>query len=473
MANPTTQPMSIIAQVTVSASPVAPVQPTFNQGLIVGSSPRITQSERLMQVLFANWQTAMAAAGYLTTDPEYIAMGLYFSQSPNPNYGWVGLQDLTAVQTAIPHSGNAGTGYKVGDVVSVSQGSPVTGSGLQLTVSTIGGGGAVTGLTKIVGSQGTGYALGTGLAATGGSGTGLEVDITVLSETLLDAVTSCRAASFQWWGLYCCGAAAADHEAIVAAVQTMSPPAYYLGNTWDANVLTGAAGNVLSVLQTLGYGRTLMTYSTTQGGLYPANAYFGAAVMGAAMGMNSGLANSFFTLANKSLVGVAVEPLTTAEVFTIAGDPVAGTLGNGGNVYISVGNSYNFFMPGQEPGGNRFWQTLNRDMLASFMQYGIFDLLARNPAIPRTNGGQTSFLDTCNAACAQSASIGYLAGGVWGGTQVLNLKFGDPVPLGYLCQSQKYPNPKPAGHAAMPIYATVVEAGSAEAVVIAVYVTVA
>ena len=470
--NPTTQPMSIIAQVTVSASPVAPVQPTFNQGLIVGSSPRITQSKRLMQVLFANWQTAMAAAGYLTTDPEYIAMGLYFSQRPNPNYGWVGLQDLTAVQTAIPHSGNAGTGYKVGDVVSVSQGSPVTGSGLQLTVSTIGTNGVVTGLSKIVGSQGTGYVLGTGLAATGGSGTGLEVDITVLSETLLDAVTSCRAASFQWWGLTCIGASAADHEAIGAAVQTMSPPAYYFGHTWDANVLTGAAGNVLSVLQTLGYGRMLMTYSTTQGGLYPNNAYMSSAVMGSAMGQNTGLANSYFTMANKSLVGVAVEPLTTAEVFTIAGDPVAGTLGNGGNVYISVGNSYQFYLQGAEPGGNFFDQTLNRDMLASFMQYNIFNLLADNPSIPRNNAGQTAFIDACNAACAESASIGYLAGGTWSGPTVLNLNFGDPVPLGYLCQSQKYPTPKPAGRAAMPVYACVTEAGSAQAVVVQVNVTV-
>jgi len=80
----------------------------------------------------------------------------------------------------------------------------------QLAVATIGTGGTVTGLNKIIGSQGTGYSVASALSTTGGSGTGLEVDITAIGETKLDALTACRAASFAWWGFYIIGSTASD-----------------------------------------------------------------------------------------------------------------------------------------------------------------------------------------------------------------------------------------------------------------------
>src|ERR1019366_5293180 len=100
---------------------------------------------------------------------EYIAMQIYFSQGVAPNYGWVGRQDLTAVNAAIPHSGNAGTGYVGGDIVTVVQGGGSLGQLKVLTVS----GGAVLTLGVAAGSQGTGYTVASGLATTGGTGTGL------------------------------------------------------------------------------------------------------------------------------------------------------------------------------------------------------------------------------------------------------------------------------------------------------------
>jgi hypothetical protein len=82
----------------------------------------------------------------------------------------------SAIVKAIPHSGNAGSGYKVGDVITVTQ---TGGSGGTFVVAAITGGsstGPVGSLSPV--TAGTGYATATALSTTGGTGTGLEVDIT-------------------------------------------------------------------------------------------------------------------------------------------------------------------------------------------------------------------------------------------------------------------------------------------------------
>ena len=472
MANPATQPLSIVADVIVNASPSAAIQPTFNHGLIIGSSPRIPAATRLIFLLQGSWQTTMATAGYLTTDPEYIAMGMYFSQAEPPQFGWVGLQNLTAIQTAIPHSGNPGTGYVVGDVITVVQSGASLG---QLTVASIGTNGTVTGLNKIVGSQGMGYSIASALSSTGGTGTGLEVDITAIGETKLDALTACRAASFAWWGFYIIGSTASDHEALAAGVQSMTPPAFDFGHTWDASVLTGASGNVLSVLQAQNYGRIIIFYSTTQNGVAANNAYMAAAVMGYAMGKNTGLAGSYFSLANNPLVGVTPEPLTSTEISTISGIPTAGTTGNNGNVYIGLGynpsngsSSYQTMQQGVLPNGKFFDQVLFMDMLISAIQYSVINGF-QSAQVGRTNADQTMILNWVAAACAQFVGIGFLAPGAYGGSvPILGLNPGDPMPNGYVVMSAKYPTPRPAGRAAMPVYAVVFEKGAAQSVVIQV-----
>ncbi len=82
---------------------------------------------------------------------------------------WVTCTDNTVSVT----SGHAGTGYVVGDQISIVQSGA---SGGTQIVTSIGSGGTVTGLGS--NSNGTGYTTATGLSTTGGSGTGLEVSIT-------------------------------------------------------------------------------------------------------------------------------------------------------------------------------------------------------------------------------------------------------------------------------------------------------
>src|SRR6185312_6701081 len=135
---------------------------------------------RIRKYLAATYSTAMIADGFTSDDPEYICAQMYFSQSPQPQAIFIGRQDLTAISALNPTSGTAGTGYVVGDIITVTQSGASNG---QARVSTIGAGGAVTALTIIVGQQGTGYSVATGLTTTGGTGTGLEVDITAIGES--------------------------------------------------------------------------------------------------------------------------------------------------------------------------------------------------------------------------------------------------------------------------------------------------
>ena len=81
-------------------------------------------------------------------------------------------------------------------------------------------------------------------------------------------------------------------------VNVVVPVAVYQ-STSDANVLTGSS-DVFSYMKANGYQRVFGQYTTTQSGLFPNNIYAGAAAMGIAMGLNTGLAGSYFTMWGKA-----------------------------------------------------------------------------------------------------------------------------------------------------------------------------
>ena len=459
-------PLSNVVDVAVQVSAQLPVTPTFNQGLVIGTSavipsvtgpnPRLRQYSSLVQML---------TAGFTTTSPEYIAMSIYFGQNTNgpaPQSGWVGRQDLTALQTVIPNAANEGLNYVVGDVVTVVQ---VGGSLGTAKVTTIGAGGAVTGLLVIEGEQGTGYAIATGLATTGGSGTGLEVDITAIGETPLQAISACRLASTAWYAAVVLTATDSDSIAIGEWAQAITPASMYMYTTSSAASLNGTTGNVLSTLKAGSYNRALGIYSTTQSGSAPNNIYAAVAVMGVAMGLNTGLANSFYTLKFKSLVGIVTEPLDPPQQSNIEG--------NNGNLYLNYADSYNWVEQGVVANGQFFDEIINLDMLATDYQFSVVDLLVSNNSAPLDDSGQSQILGAVDGANQRAAVRGFLAGGTWRGVTILNLTAGNALPNGYLSQSPAYSTLTQAqldARQAAPVYVAIIEAGAIHSVMIGVYV---
>lgn len=451
-------PLSLVVNVSINIGAVGNQPPTFNQGLIIGTSTIISSATRLQLFTSPN---ALLLAGFSSSSPEYIAAQIYFGANPAPQFLWIGRQDLTAISTAQPHSGNAGTNYKVGDIITVVQGGASLG---QLTVTSVTSG-AVTGLQVTPQHQGTGYSVATALTTTGGSGTGLQVDITAIGETPLQAVQSCRIANPSWYLCGVCGAVDSDAVAIAAYAQSATPQMIYVYNTSTFGVTTGLAGNVMLTLQANLYNRVYGQYATTQSGAFPNQIYFFAAIMGKAMGLNTGLANSYFTMKFKPMVGMATEPLSQTQANIIEGQ--------NGNLYLSY-TPYTFEEQGVVANGQFLDEIIFLDMFGAQIQFNCMNVFVGVPSVPQTDGGESLLINACQQAAQQFQTIGFIApSGVWQGQQVLNLAPGKSLPNGFFIQAPPFSTQSVSDNNArkmMPIYINIIESGSGHSITIGVYV---
>lgn len=455
-----TLPLDLIVDVVVQIAPQAPAQPTFNQGLIIGPSGIIPAVGANSRVRKYTSLAQMLTDGFSTSDPEYIAASLYFSQQPTAQFLWVGCQNPSGINGVAIHGANEGTGYQVGDVLTVVQGSA---SGGTVQVTTLGGSGAVTGIALL--TAGDGYTTGSSLATTGGHGTGAEVDIASVLEPALLAAIACRQASSAWYTFMVTDAVDADHLALAGWAQTADPVAVYFYSTSDAAVLGNSGGNIATTMKASNFDRVFGMYNTTQTGLFPNNIYAAAAAMGVSAGLNTGLANSYYTMKFKQLVGIGTEPLTISQITTLESLNI--------NLYLSYANAYTFLEQGTMANGQFFDEIINLDMLVSAIQFSVMNLLVGNPAIPQTDPGETQLIQAVNQACESSRLIGFLAGGVWDGVQILKLLPGQTIPLGYLSQAPPYSTQTQSdrqARKAMPIYTAIIEAGAVHSVLIGVYV---
>lgn len=439
MTTPTTLSLNKIVNVVVSVSPLAAPRNSFNQGLIIGPSVVIPKAERLR---FYSNVNDMLTDGFLITSPEYLAAQIYFSQSPAPTQLWVGRQYTTA-PVVVNNATTSGSAIVTpASMVSLEVGQTVTGAGIPAA-------------TTVISKTATTVTLSANATATSAS---VSLTFTDSVETMLAAVQACRLANSQWYPVFACGAAKADHLAIAAYIETAAPACTYFGTTADTDVPTATAGNVLLTLQGLLYTRTFVQYSTN-------TPYAMCGAMGYAMGQNTGLAGSAYTLKFKNEVGVTVEPLTATQVQNIEGA--------NGNLYLNYGYYYNIFEQGVSSSGRFFDEILNLDMLANNIQLGIMDLLYQNPKVPQTDAGVLQLIRACNQACETAVNIGFLAPGLWTNMPVLNLNTGDVLPKGYLVQAPAISTQSTADRQARkspPIYIAIKEAGAIHSVLISVYV---
>lgn len=452
-------PLSDIIQVSVSAAAAAIAAKSFNQGLIVGPSaviPSYGANPRLRQY---GSTAAMLADGFTNNEPEFIAAQLYFSQNEVPEFVWIGRQDLTAISAAIPHAGNAGTGYAVGDIVTPTQGGA---SNAKLVVLTINAGVVLT-LGITIGNQGTGYTTAAALpTTTSGAGINLEVDITVNGETYLQAVEACQLVNQNWYGFMCTNATDADNLALATYSTANYLNLFYFGSSASAGIPASTAGNVALAMQAA-KDKAFLQYATNQSGTFPNNLYAAAAALGIYCGLNTGLPGSAFTLALKSQVGITPEPLTQTQYAAI----VAANC----NVCATFGPYIGFLMNGICSDGVYFDQYLDRAMLVNLIQTNLMNLLIGVPKIPQTDAGEHQLIAQVDAACQTMVDIGFFGPGVWLGVQILKLANGQALPNGYLNQAQSFSKQSSGDRAArkaMPILCAIVEAGAVQMVIVQV-----
>lgn len=458
-------PVSDIVTVNVSVAAPAVAPRSFNQGLIVGPSTHIPSYGANPRIREYPSLAAMVADGFMTTDPEYLAAQLYFSQTPAPQEVWIGRQDLTAIKTIIPHAGNAGTGYAVGDVVGVTQGGGSHGFATVLTTNA----GVVLSLGTTIGNQGTGYSDGTALATTGGTGTGLEVDITAIGESYLQAVEACFAVNNDWYPFMCCNAVDADHLALAAYSTANWENLLYFGSSADATIPAGTAANVALQMQAANY-KALLSYNTTQSGEFPNNAYAAAAIMGLACGLNTGQPGSAFTLNLKQLTGVAPEPLTQTQFTAITAADC--------NTCATFGAFSGYVFNGILSSGDYFDQILDRATFVNLIQTNLMNLLTSVPKIPQTDAGEHQLISQVDAAAAAMVELGWFAPGVWEGATIMFgqnvfIANGQSLPEGFLDGAPPFSSQSSGDRAArkaMPITSVILESGAVDSVVVNVNV---
>jgi hypothetical protein len=519
-----------MVDVTVTVQPNAVAPPAFNQALIVGNSSVIpTYGTGGRVVLFSggtNILQQMLSYGFTVTDPEYLGAQNFLAASSDPYYLAIGKQDTTAIDGYAIDA--AGTNYADGDYVYVTS---VPNSLFKVTA--VSAGGVPTQLTMLQGGTAASIASGLATTTSGagagltitvsslgetalqaiqacrtvnpswylfavlGASDGDNIAMTEWAQTASPVAqnfwqssssniptgasgnifSTLKAGNYnRYQGVYTTVQTAATTNCAtnsgspnitltsatnVVAGQGISGAGIPLGTTLLS--IVGTAG-VMSQNATATAGAATLSFNNA-----PNNAYMACALMGLAMGLNTGFNNSYFTLTNKVLVGMTPEPISQLVYNTI--------VGNNGNVYCNFGGSFDSYGPGITGSGQYFDNILGIDMLVADYQYAGANILAAYNAVPQNDAGQGILLHAINANGSQpSVNRGFLSPGVWEGNTIqfgsqIALQAGTALPNGFLNVSPSYANtPAPAKRASLPIYSAVIQTNAVQQIIIAVLV---
>lgn len=439
-----------VISVEVSAAARPAVRNGYNVGLIVGTSARIPQSVRCVE--FANLEE-MSEYGFVASDPEYQAAVMYFGQGAVPTKVVVAKRAASTVaQSATPTITGGGVtnvtvsattfkdavGDKDGDYLFTYNGAAWVHNG------------------KVITNITTEY----GLTLTGAPTSATSIKIAYVSaatsESWAVAIAACRDKNNDWYGVYCANTSmtAEDKAAIAVYVDTIT--ALYFFDDGNSDDISNQTTDIFSALMTGKYRRWCGLYSKTD--------YAGAAVMGYAMGANTGAVNSAYTMAYKTLNGVEPDDLSNTQIGYLKA--------KGANYYILRGGTYRVFEQGIA-GYLKEWidEVIGIDQLTHDLQTACMDVLTTVGKVPYTDSGVLQFVVACNEVCDESVRTGFLAPGVWNGNTVLNLDAGDTLEAGYMVQVESVAMQsaqQKASRVCPPIYVCAILAGAVHSVVIKV-----
>lgn len=485
-----------IVNVNVNVSKVSTALMTFNLGLIIGQCNVISTTQRVQ--VYSNLPSIIAA-GFTTTSPEYLAAQLYFSQTPTPtklaigrwnyptetalqavaacriaNTDWYGVYicqaaqaDIQAVAPYIDSATPTSTFfYTTHDsaVLNGTAGNVMVTLKSQLVHKTVG-------LYSTSNTQTAGYETG----AVGGS-TNISAGSATTFKIAIDGDATPHSITLTLTGLTT-GALIAS--AMQTAIQALSPtyPAYanvtvaftnnvYVitsGSTGTTSTVAITAGSSNDVAATLKIGAANGAVDTAGTITYLDG---GASILGYAMGANTGLPNSAYTLMFKSLPGITTESLTEAQLAYIEGV--------NGNVYVNRGGTYNMLEAGVTSDGTFFDQILGLDLLSNNIQISIMNALQAVTKIPYTDAGVNILMNAISGPCEAAKTTGFIAPGVWTASPFWTIKTGDTLPSGYKIMADTVANQSAANIQARispPIYVGAKLAGAIQHVNISVTVS--
>lgn len=280
----------------------------------------------------------------------------------------------------------------------------------------------------------------------------------VTYEDYNEVLIACRQANSEWYGFTCCDELTEDDIiALADATEAFEAPTVFVGVTSSASARAGEDGSVLDVLHKKNYDRTLI--------IWHENPLFGCGLLGYALGANTGLINSAYTLKYKQITGMEPSDLTTQIVDNIENFY--------GNCYVTRARAQ--FEQGVMVSGTWFDEIINLDKLANDIQLNVYDLLYSLPKEPQTEAGHNDIAGVISQACEQARRIGFIGEGLkWRRPSILSLEKGDVIPNGYLIQWEDVNEQSDADRDArksQPFYVCINLAGAIHSVVIQVNVS--
>ena len=277
------------------------------------------------------------------------------------------------------------------------------------------------------------------------------------AEDYVTALNDCRNKNSEWYGFTTCEELTDTQiEAIADAVEPIDAT-MYLAITKSDDAKSGQEDNIIQKIQKKKYDRTIITWHE--------NKLFGCGLLGYAMGANTGLINSAYSLKFKQITGQVASNLTTPEVTNIERYY--------GNCYVTRAKAQ--YEQGTCASGTWFDEMINLDKLVNDIQLNVYDLLYSSPKEPQTEAGHADIAGVIGQACDQARKIGFIGENLkWRRTSILNLSKGDVLPTGYLIQWEDVNDQSDADRDArksQPFYVCINLAGAIHSIVIQVNVS--
>ena len=469
-------PLDDIVRITVNLGTRAAVRRGFNLALLVGTSDVISPEERLR--LYANTD-AMYEDGFRDTDPEYVAARLMFSQNPAPvrvaigrHAASEGAGEFIVTNETAETAGNfivnwehapdgantfvyktlAGMDERPDylDTLDASWLSVALGNEITPDVGTV--------FVVIAEINTHRQVINLGAAVLGGNSVSVGLP---LAESPVDSIRACRAANTEWYAVSYLGATPEDIMNIAQYIEAVRPVSVQFYTTDEPLILSNNRESIFHRIKEESFRRSIGQYSVTP------NAICG--ILGYAMGANTRLSRSAYTLMHKRVVGIKPDGLTLTEVDFLQGQNA--------NYYVSRGfdGEYSMFERGTMGDGVWFDEIINLDMLVNDMQLAILDLFVSRPKVPQTEGGMNDIKLAMYPSLYKMRQIGFIAPGKWNGPSIYTepeyapIETGDMLETGCLILSEPVDFQSQAdrdARIAPPIYVAIKLAGAIHTVLV-------
>lgn len=276
-------------------------------------------------------------------------------------------------------------------------------------------------------------------------------------ESPVAAYNACKEMSNDFFGVYVCGASDAENAAMAAAMDAAGDTCLFFDtDNSDALVASPTNADVFTTMVNNGYTNAI--------GIYSASDYAGAALMGRAMGLETGEANSAFDLFLKSMNDIDPSSSITASQLAILE-------GKNGNAYIVRGQDVRMIETGNCVDGTPYDQMMYLVLTKKVLQDAVLQQMTRDGVakIPQTDDGVAMIVSAITTGMEYMRDLGFIGPGVWTADPFRGLKTGDMLDSGYQIFADSFSDMSAADREARRapnIYVAMKLAGSVRSVII-------